>query len=48
MDEFNYRVWHYKNYHVTKTLIVFANYSLQVLENKKQLVNIDIEYLFSH
>ena len=61
IDGFNYRAWHYKNYHVTKTgshfvgqkgnqinrVSLVIQYSNQVFENKEQLANIDIEYLFS-
>ena len=61
IDGFNYRAWHYKNIHVTKTgshfvgqkgnqinrVSLVIQYSNQVFENKEQLANIDIEYLFS-
>ena len=60
IDEFNYRVQRYKNYHLNKTGIHFVGqkrnqingvsliiqYSNQLFENKEQLLNIDIEYLF--
>ena len=61
IDGFNYRVWHYKNYHVMKIssyfvgkkrnkvnrILLTIQYSNQVFENEEQLVNRDIEYLFS-
>ena len=61
IDGFNYRAWHYKNYHMPKIgrhfvgqkrnkvnrVSLTIQYLSQVFDNKEQLINIDIVYLFS-
>ena len=52
IDGFNYRAWHYKSYHMPKIgshlrASLTIQYLNQVFDNKEQLINIDIVYLFS-